>query len=362
MTLQKPPALRRGDKVAIVSLSSGILGEEDCRHYIPLGTRRLEAFGLEAVFMPNALKGAAYLKERPEARAEDLKRAFSEPDIRGIICAIGGDDTYRLLPHLMDDPGFRRDVSAHPKLFSGFSDTTVNHLMFSRLGLASFYGPNFINDLCEMAGNMLPYTAAAFGHYLDDRARPVIKPSPHWYEERSDFSAAAVGTDRIMHPEVHGYELLQGSPRFEGRLLGGCVESLSDMLRGTRYADERAICERYDIFPSPDEWRDKILFLETSEETPAPEELKRMLEALQSRGVFDAISGMIVGKPQNERYYEAYKSVYTSVVGRKALPILYNVNFGHAYPRCVLPYGIAAKVNATEQTISMTEPLFAAAG
>ena len=45
-----------GDKVAIVSLSSGILGEEFCAHELNLGIARLKELGLEPVFMPNSLK------------------------------------------------------------------------------------------------------------------------------------------------------------------------------------------------------------------------------------------------------------------------------------------------------------------
>lgn len=107
-----------------MSLSSGMLGEEFCNHNIEIGVKRLKEYGLEPVFMPNSLRGMEYLKEHPEARAEDLKQAFFDDSIAGIICAIGGDDTYRLLPYLMDDMEFIHAVEKHPKLFTGFSDTT----------------------------------------------------------------------------------------------------------------------------------------------------------------------------------------------------------------------------------------------
>ncbi len=68
--------LKKGDKVAIVSLSSGMLGEDFCEHYIELGQKRLRDFGLEPVFMPNALKGLDFIDKHPEKRAEDLKLAF----------------------------------------------------------------------------------------------------------------------------------------------------------------------------------------------------------------------------------------------------------------------------------------------
>ncbi|MGE5677620.1 MAG: LD-carboxypeptidase, partial [Pseudomonadota bacterium] len=126
--MNKPKALVKGDRVAIVSLSSGMLGEEFNRHEVARGLKRLEEFGLEAVFMPNSLKGIEYLKKHPEARAQDLKEAFMDDSIKGIICAIGGDDTYRLLPYLMEDEEFKRKVAEKPKLFTGYSDTTINHL------------------------------------------------------------------------------------------------------------------------------------------------------------------------------------------------------------------------------------------
>lgn len=349
----KPKMLRRGDQVAVVSLSGGMLGEDFCRHSVELGSRRLRALGLEPVFLPNALRGVEFLRAHPEARAEDLKTAFRDDAIRGILCAIGGDDTYRLLPYLMEDADFLSSVRQNPKLFSGFSDTTVNHLMFHRLGLQTFYGPSFLCDLAELSGEMLPYTEAAFRHYLEDGDGWVITPSPMWYEERTDFSAAALGTERARHEERHGFELLQGPATFAGELLGGCADSLYDILTSERHGDEAEICQKYRIFPDREEWRGKLLFLETSEEKMPPDKLRRVLEAIEETGAFDEIAGLLVGKPQDERYYEDYKQIYRSVLGRRGLPILYNVNFGHALPRTVLPYGAQARVDARRQRIEI---------
>ena len=68
--------LKKGDKVAIVSLSSGILGEPFIKHELDLGIKRLEELGLIPVFMDNSLKGLDYIRENPKSRAEDLKKAF----------------------------------------------------------------------------------------------------------------------------------------------------------------------------------------------------------------------------------------------------------------------------------------------
>ena len=81
--------LKKGDKVAIVSLSSGILGEKFAEHELKLGIKRLKEFGLVPVVMNNSLKGIDYLKKHPEARAKDLKQAFMDKDVKMIITAIG---------------------------------------------------------------------------------------------------------------------------------------------------------------------------------------------------------------------------------------------------------------------------------
>lgn len=344
--------LRKGDKVAIVSLSSGMLGEEFCSHNIEIGVKRLEEYGLEPVFMPNSLKGIEYLREHPKARAKDLKDAFLDDSIAGIICAIGGDDTYRLLPYLMEDAEFTQAVQKKPKLFTGFSDTTINHLMFYKLGLSTYYGPNFICDLGEIADEMLPYSKKAFESYLEGNEYSEIVSSAIWYEERADFSRAAIGTNRIAHKEERGFELLQGGEVFQGALLGGCLESFYDMLTTSRSKD---VCEKYQLFPSKEEWTGKVLFIETCEEKPVPELFEKEITALKEKGVFDVINGVLVGKPQDEAYYGEYKDVLIKVIDNRKLPIVYNVNFGHAAPRCALQYGVIARVDMKQKKICNSE-------
>ncbi len=351
----KPRKLKAGDRIAIVSLSNGMLGEEFCSHNIEIGVKRLKEFGLEPVFMPNALKGIEFLSEHPEARASDIKQAFLDDTISGVICAIGGDDTYRLLSFLMEDREFIDAINAHPKLFTGFSDTTINHLMFYKLGLSTYYGPTFICDLGEISNEMLPYTKEAFKGYFEDFIGRKITPSELWYEERVNFSRKAIGTERVAHKGERGFELLQGNSIFGGRLLGGCLESLYDMLTDNRYPDQKMICDKYGIFPSIKEWKDKVLFIETCEEKPTPEFFAKELIALKSQGVFDVISGILVGKPQDEVYYNEYKLILKEVIDNKDLPIVYNINFGHATPRTALLYGAEVRVDASKQMIEFLD-------
>ena len=97
--MKKPYALQPRDKAAVVSLSSGLLGEPAFQHKFELAGERLKKdYGIELTAMPNALKGMDYLDRHPEARARDLMDAFRDPTIKAVFCAIGGDDAIRLLP------------------------------------------------------------------------------------------------------------------------------------------------------------------------------------------------------------------------------------------------------------------------
>jgi len=355
--MTKPNKLKQGDKIAIISLSLGLLGEPSMAFQKELIKKRLNDFGLEVVYTPNALKGIGFLKDNPQKRAEDLKWAFEDDTIKGIICAIGGDDTYKTIPYLLSDKTFISNVQKHPKIFIGYSDSTINHLMFQKIGLCTYYGHSAIVDFGELNKEMLPYSKMWFKKLFKEEASIEITPSPIWYYERSSFDESEFGKERISKTEEKGYEVLQGTGTVKGELFGGCVESLSELISGGRYGDEADVNNKFDLFPSLPELEGKILFLETSEEKPIPEKLNELLLVLEQYGVFEVIAGILVGKPMDEAYYDEYKEIYTNITGRYNKPILYNVNFGHAHPKCILPYGAEATVDFDKRTVKINEPM-----
>lgn len=335
--------------IAIVSLSSGIIGESMVRHEVELGIKRLSKYDINFKFMPHAKAGLNYVKDNPKSRAEDLIAAFLDDEVDMILCAIGGDDTYRLLPYLFENNELQNAV--RNKVFLGFSDTTMNHLMLHKVGLNTFYGQAFLPDVCEMSNEMLPYTKHYFEELLRTGTISKIEPSPIWYSERTKWSEDQIGVSMPEHPN-NGFELLQGSSRFDGKILGGCIESMYDIFNSDRYPDTVALCEKYDLFPKADDWKGYILLLETSEEKPAPEMFRKMLAALRERAVFESVSGILLGKPQDETYFDEYKKILIEEVGDSSLPIVANINVGHATPRCIIPFGVPAAVDTDSQSIS----------
>lgn len=355
----KPKRLKRGDRIAIVSLSLGILGEEFTKHQRELAQKRLEEdYGLEVVYMPNSLKGMKYLDENPQARAEDLKAAFKDDSIDAIMTAIGGLDTYRTYEFLFEDEEFKKLVQEKSKLFTGFSDTSMNHLMFQKLGLNTFYGPAFLVDIAELSDEMLPYTKEYFDLYFEKNDGFEIKQADKWYMDREAYGPDQLGIDRQVMDEVHGREVINGSGVRRGKLYGGCLDTIGDAFLDFINRGVDKIVEKYQVLPTLEEWKEKILFIETSGEKMHPEKLENILKEMKKREILQSVQGIIVGKPADEAYYEEYKEVYKKIFADLDTPVLYNLNFGHAYPRCIIPYGAEAEVDYDNKTFKIVESIF----
>ena len=177
-----------------------------------------------------------------------------------------------------------------------------------------------------------------------------VRPSDVWYEEREDFSKDAIGTNMPQHKNT-GFELLSGKPIFNGKILGGCLESIYYMFDNSRFEDTVALCNKYNLFPKLEDWRGKILLLETSEEKPEPNLFRKMINTIKEQGIFNVLSGVLVGKPQNETYYKEYRQILLEEIANKELSVVYNLNVGHATPRCIIPFGVEAKVDVGKQVI-----------
>ncbi len=339
----KPERLHPGDKVAIVSLSRGMLGEDKFIHKYHIAKERMESYGLKVVPMPNALKGIDYLYKHPEARAEDLMTAFKDREIKAVFNAIGGDDTIRLLPYI-DFEVLRNN----PKIFTGFSDTTTNHFMMYKAGLVSYYGLSVMNNWAEYV-EINEYTKS----FID---KMLFNPQEIMDIAASDF--CSYDEDKIWWMEENinestpryqnnSYELLQGEGVVTGQLLGGCIDVFPELL-GT------------ELFPKAEDWEGKLLLLENSESNMPPDVLSWFLRNLQAQGILHRINGIIVGRPPFRDKEKAYKDVFRQVVAEEAglhkLSILYNVNVGHAYPIGIFPLGLTYEINCDKKSLKLLEP------
>ncbi|OQB23586.1 MAG: Microcin C7 self-immunity protein MccF [Firmicutes bacterium ADurb.Bin182] len=341
LDLIKPPKLKYGDTVAAVSLSWGGAGDPELLWRYEAGKKRLlEEFGLKLVEMPNTLKGSEYIYLHPEKRAQDLMQAFEDKNIKGIISCIGGEESIRLLPYV----DFSM-IRANPKVFIGYSDSTVTHFMCMKAGVSSFYGAAVLGEFAENV-QMFDYTKAHILKTLfEDKPLGRLDPAPGWTGERLEWTFENRNTMKKLLPN-RGHELLSGKGTARGRLIGGCIEVL-EMMKDTL------------LWPSHSAFDDAILFLETSEDTPEPSYIEYWLRNYGSSGILKRLSGMIWGKPYQEKYYEEYKMSILKIVKNELdlnLPVLYNLSFGHNQPMLCLPYGALAEICCEECSLTVLEP------
>ena len=340
--------MKKVKKIAVVSLSRGILGESFVSHEVKIGEERISNLGIELCYMDNALKGLDYLDQHPEARANDLLQAFKDPSVDMILCAIGGDDTYRLLPYLFDNNELKSVIT--PKIFLGYSDSTINHFMLNKLGLNTFYGQSFLSDVCELSSTMLPYSKKYFEELVNKGKIDKIEPSSVWYDSRQDFSENAINSEMKSHNN-EGFVLLQGSPTFSGKILGGCIDTIFDIFDDTRHKDSPALCKKYNLFPSLEYWKDRILLLESSEEKASPKKYRDMIKAIKDYGLFDVVNGVLIGQMMDRAYEAEYKAILKEERNNSSLSIVTNINIGHSNPRCIIPFGVMAHVDTINQVI-----------
>lgn len=341
--MRKPDALAPGDRVAAVTLSWGGPGQFPARY--EAGKRQLEEeFGLTVVPMRHALRDPDWVRANPAARADDLMQAFADPTIRGVVSTIGGEDSVRILPYL--------DLSilaAHPKVFLGYSDTTVTHLALHQAGVVSFYGPSIMAGFAENGG-MHRYLVDCLRALVFDAWAPDLEPNRGgWTEEHLDWADPTLQErPRALNPST-GWRVLQGTGTAEGPLLGGCLEVL-DWLRGTP------------VWPEPARWEGAVLFLETSEEGVPPSAVTRFLRSLAAMGVLQRVSALLFGRPGGTRsidrfpeYDRALLGVVRDELGLTDLPVVAGMDFGHTDPMLTLPYGIPARVDCATPRVSLLE-------
>lgn len=340
MKLIKPQHLSVNDVVATVSLSWGGAGDPDLLWRYQQGKKRLEeVFGLKVIEMEHTLKGSEYIYKYPEARAKDLMNAFKNPDIKAIFSCIGGDDSIRLLPYIDFEV-----IRENPKIFIGYSDSTITHLICYKAGLTSFYGPSILAELAENI-KIFDYTKEYINKALFNNSFMGLIPySEKWTGDRIEWTEDNKDIPKTMRDNL-GYEFLQGLGIVRGRLFGGCMEVL-EMAKGTK------------LWPNESTFNSAILFFETSEDTPEPTNLSYWLRNYAALGILQKAKAILFGKPYQERYYDEYKEVIKIIVDENNLyntPIVYNMTFGHNQPMGILPYGVLAEVNCEDKTFSILE-------
>ena len=300
-----PPALHPGSKIAVISPAGYVENEQISK---TLDLIRSENFTPVLGSYVTGKRDHGYLYSGSEKeRIEDLNWALNDPSIEAIWASRGGYGCQHLLQEF-DSAAMLKN----PKWYIGYSDNTVLQSKMYQLGVASIHGQTL--------------KTSSFG----------VSPSSY----SSIFSilrGAQPSYSFSVHPSNKPGEV-------SGRIVGGNL-ALVYALLGTPYSID---------------FEGNLLFIEEiGEEFYA---LDRMLMSLEHAGVFNKISGLIVGgminmgKENTNPYYEASFDpfAYTLISERLekySFPVAYQFPNGHIFDNRPLIIGARYRLDSTRGTL-----------
>jgi len=307
VSLARPRALKEGDRVAVLCVSSPVEPEA-----LNAGLDALRFAGLDPVTYPSAHDPGTmrrYLAGDDAMRAGDLRDALTKPGIAGIMFARGGSGAQRTL-EAMDWDGLAGQPPQvlPPKVLAGYSDVTaVLEAVAVRLGWASVFGP------------MVAIREGASHYSFGSLLRTLMRPEQ-----------ATV----IQYPRA--VTVVPGLAR--GVTTGGTLSLLaSSLATGTSR-------------PA----RGGILLLEDVDEEDY--RIDRMLTQLRRSGYLDGVAGIVAGTFTGCGPPEVIQDILAERLGDLHVPMIAWANVGHGGLFQAFPYGIAAELDAGAATLRLLEP------
>lgn len=319
MQIIKPPRLKIGSTVGIISPSGSPFDSDFTSQRFEKGIESLKNdFGLNVRIAENCREKFFYSAGTRAQRLEDLHTMWMAEDIDMIMMSIGGNTATELLDGI-DFEVIRRN----PKIFCGISDGTVLlNAIFAKTGLITYHGP----DLCFTFGQpMSPSIRKNIQETFFEDTVQNLQPNPSWkaYE----------------HPEViyPGWRAVR-SGKASGRLVGGHISLVLNNL-SLGYAPN---------------FEGSILFLEGTHKI---ESLHRDLYSLKLHGVFEKISGIILGwfewkTPGIIKNDRLISDVVLEITKEYNFPIIEIGELGHCVENYIFPIGGNAVIDVDEKRIS----------
>ncbi|MBB4752637.1 S66 peptidase family protein [Actinoplanes lobatus] len=318
----RPRALRAGDLVVVAALSGPLSAEYE--PHVEQTVAVFEKMGFRVRRAPLLEVGRQrwWSAATPAEIATELNGFLRDPEVRAIIANDGGQTALGYLD-LIDVEAIRAD----PKPILGYSDISLLHLVLhARTGLVGFHA--------DMA------TPGFGGHWQ-------TAPPSRRAELEDLYHRLLTSTDPIGPlPTRPSWECWRPG-RAEGPLIGGVINRIV-LAQATRFA-----------LP-PDRYDGAVLFWE--EISGAAAHVWSYLQVMRHAGILDRISGMVVGTPRDIHGLEdpntspTLAEIVLDVLGDRDIPVLGNVDVGHAGPNLPMPVGVRAALDATQRTMSLLEP------
>jgi muramoyltetrapeptide carboxypeptidase len=316
--LLRPRALRTGDLVVIAALSGPLPAAYEPNVEQTVVVLERMGFRVRRAPLLEAGRHRWWSAATPAEIAAELNGLLRDPEVRAIVANDGGQTVFGYLD-LIDVDAIRAD----PKPILGYSDISLLHLaLHARTGLVGFHA--------DMA------TPGFGGHWQS-------APATRRAELEKLYSRLLMDTDAIgALPTSPSWECWRPG-RAEGPLIGGVINRIA-LVQATPYA-----------LP-PEGFDGAILFWE--ELGGQASYVWSYLHVLRHAGILDRIAGMVVGIPQAIDGLDppTLQEIVLDVLGDRDIPVLGNVEVGHAGPNLPMPVGIRAALDAEHRSLSLLEP------
>jgi muramoyltetrapeptide carboxypeptidase LdcA involved in peptidoglycan recycling len=320
-----PEFLSSGCKIGITAPSDGNKKDTD---FIRLdsGIKKFSELGYQVVetsLVRNSTKGRS---GAADLRAKELAELITNPEVKWIISAKGGDFLMEVLPYL----DFKK-LKQYPTWFQGYSDNTgITFTVTTNCDIATLYGCNF-NDF-----GMTEWHKALTDNLALLEGEDVIFESFPKYED--GFFDKVTGYEGYVLEKPVYWKIITGQEEINlsGRLLGGCLDVLLN-LSGTKYDNTRNFIKNYK--------EDGIVwYLESF--ALSSDALMRGLWQLREAGWFEGAKGIVFGRPAffEENYEISYEEAVLSVLGELNLPIILDADVGHKAPQMTMINGAVAQL------------------
>ena len=325
--LLRPRALRPGDLVVIASLSGPLHGvyEPDLVRAVGVLEGRM-GFRVRRAPLLEVGRRRWWSAATPGEIAGEFNTLLRDPEVRAIVAHDGGQTVLGYLD-LIDFAA----IVADPKPILGYSDISLLHLvLYARTGLVGFHADLATPGLgghwqAASAGRRAELERLYTTLLTDTEAIGALPVSPSWGCWRSG--------------------------RAEGRLIGGVINRIA-LVQATPFA---LPLESFD---------GAVLFWEEMGGQAAY--VWSYLHVLRHCGILDRISGMVVGVPHAidglgdaggaPDGSPSLAEIVLDVLGDRDIPVLGNVEVGHAGPNLPMPVGIRVALDAGQRTLSLLEP------
>ncbi len=271
-----------------------------------------------------------------QERAEEFNALLYNEEIDILMAAIGGNNTNSILPYI--DYQY---LKHHPKVIVGYSDVTALLLaIYAKTGLVTFYGP----AAAASFGEFSPFVDWTFAYFNSMMKSQIEIPyyfhkPPFWTDEFIDW-----GTQDHGKIQRENEWICVHSGMCQGRLIGGNLNTMEGFF-GTEYM--------------PQIQEGDILFMEDSLKDACT--IERSFSLLKLAGVFDRVSGIILGKYEkfddNGTGRKPYE-ILMEVLGNSSLPILADFDCCHTHPMMTMPLGCQVRLDAETKIVTLLESPF----